>query len=189
MLLVNRFGAIINEEITRDFSSSRLTINAVMGPGSYEIEVPIPQIDWAITDEKKKISGYTCQKAKANVAGRMYEAWFAPDLPYQHGPWKLAGLPGLIMEARDSTNEIVFLFKELKNNSATEKKVTSFLNKPYSVKTSYKEYVRVRTAFEKDPESVMAAIAPNTKVTVYNVDGGANTSSLRIKKFNPIELD
>ena len=57
-----------------------------------------PIINWKITKESQKILGYTCYKATGKFRGRNYVAWFAPDIPYNLGPWKLGGLPGLILK-------------------------------------------------------------------------------------------
>jgi len=58
-------------------------------------------ISWELLDEEEIIAGYTCRKAIGNFRGRQYTAWYAPDLKNPYGPWKLFGLPGLILEAHD----------------------------------------------------------------------------------------
>ncbi|WP_088324032.1 GLPGLI family protein [Polaribacter tangerinus] len=73
----------------------------------------VPKIDWEITNEIKKIEGIEVQKAKALFRGRYYIAWFTKEIPVALGPWKLNGLPGLIIEAYDSNNEVLFLFKKI----------------------------------------------------------------------------
>ncbi len=40
--------------------------------------------------------------------GRDWTVWFTPDIPIQEGPWKLCGLPGLILEAAESTGQHSF---------------------------------------------------------------------------------
>jgi len=67
--------------------------------------------EWKLLDDTKEINGMKCQKAKARVYGREYEAWFTTDIPY--GPWKLHGLPGLILEARSTDGEVDFEIREI----------------------------------------------------------------------------
>jgi len=68
---------------------------------------------WIILDDTKEINGMKCQKAKATVYGREYEAWFSADIPLPYGPWKLHGLPGLILEARSTDGEVSFEMQEI----------------------------------------------------------------------------
>ena len=56
---------------------------------------------WTMGDSTKEILGYTCQQATCDFRGRHWTAWFAVDIPVSDGPWKLGGLPGLILEAYD----------------------------------------------------------------------------------------
>lgn len=64
--------------------------------------------EWVVTDESKEILGYQCFKAFSDYRGRRWIAWFAPEIPVQEGPWKLCGLPGLILEAYDSAHDYTF---------------------------------------------------------------------------------
>lgn len=74
------------------------------------IDFPI----WDISSITKKISNHLCYKATTFFKGRTYVAWFTLDYPTQHGPWKLIGLPGLILEASDSKNEVYFEVTQIK---------------------------------------------------------------------------
>ncbi|NCD69030.1 GLPGLI family protein [Mucilaginibacter agri] len=77
---------------------------------SYIIEEPAVAPQWKISNDTLTIGGYHCQKASTHFKGRDYTAWFCADLPFHAGPWKLNGLPGLILQAADTKNEIVFKF-------------------------------------------------------------------------------
>jgi GLPGLI family protein len=67
-------------------------------------------IDWVIREETRKIQDMVVQKAECDFRGRHYTAWFNPKIPVSDGPWKLRGLPGLIMEAYDEKRHVQFLF-------------------------------------------------------------------------------
>lgn len=77
---------------------------------AYLIEEPIPEINWKITKDTIMFSGLACKKAIASFEGKNWTAWFAPSLPFQTGPWKLQGLPGLIVDAFDDNKDIQFQF-------------------------------------------------------------------------------
>lgn len=56
---------------------------------------------WIIIDESTEVMGYTCYKAETFFMGRKYIAWFAKNISENEGPWKLHGLPGLILKVGD----------------------------------------------------------------------------------------
>lgn len=62
---------------------------------------PEPDFDWQLGTADTVICGYRCTDATATFRGREWRVWFAPELPFSAGPWKLAGLPGLILRAAD----------------------------------------------------------------------------------------
>lgn len=62
----------------------------------------IPTFKWELLSDKKTIAGYSCQKALTSFRGRTYEAWFASQIPIKEGPYKFAGLPGLILKITDT---------------------------------------------------------------------------------------
>lgn len=77
---------------------------------NYLITDALPAIDWKISGDTATFGGLHCQKATAHFKGRDYTAWFSPDLPLHIGPWKLNGLPGVIVEAYDAKKEVDFKF-------------------------------------------------------------------------------
>ena len=58
-------------------------------------------------------------KNKSVFLGK-WTAWFAPEIPVQEGPWKLCGLPGLILEAYDTDKNYHFEADGLKQNPNSE---------------------------------------------------------------------
>ena len=78
-----------------DFKKSAIIVN----------EPKLPKILWQISDEKKMVYVYECQKATTFFRGRNYTAWFTRKIPIANGPWKLHGLPGLILEFQTDDNK------------------------------------------------------------------------------------
>lgn len=82
----------------------------VMALQAYLVEENAPKINWKISLDTLSFSGIKCQKATATFEGKNWTAWFAPSMPFQSGPWKLNGLPGLIIEAYDEQAQVKFEF-------------------------------------------------------------------------------
>lgn len=88
----------------------------------YLIEREADKIDWKITSETRDIETISCKKATANYRGRNWTVWFSEDIPFSTGPWMLVGLPGLIIQANDDKNEVVFEFAGIEKVDKNEKK-------------------------------------------------------------------
>lgn len=63
-----------------------------------DAEVP----EWELTHLRDTIAGYSCHAAETTFRGRRWRAWFSTEIPIELGPWKLHGLPGLILGAEDA---------------------------------------------------------------------------------------
>lgn len=70
---------------------------------------PLCEMRWQIGDSTKTILGNECIAAETDFHGRHWNVWFTPEIPIQDGPWKFCGLPGLILEAADSTGQHSFI--------------------------------------------------------------------------------
>ncbi|WP_435138413.1 GLPGLI family protein [Formosa sp. A9] len=81
--------------------------------GNIYIAEKKPAIDWKLLPETKKIGKFSVNKASCEFRGRTYTVWYTLEVPLPYGPWKLQGLPGLILEARDERDEMVIYFKSL----------------------------------------------------------------------------
>lgn len=74
---------------------------------------PIPDIAWVVEGKVDSLYGYSCMMATARFRGRTWTAWFTMEIPIKLGPWKLSGLPGLILKAMDESKEYCFECVEL----------------------------------------------------------------------------
>lgn len=102
----------------------RYFVRVEAGNSALLAEDTLKGIDWRLFDETKQFERYLCQKATGRFGGRDYEVWFAPELPVATGPYKLWGLPGLILEARSLDGQVAFLFKSLEISPDFAKELT-----------------------------------------------------------------
>ena len=68
----------------------------------------IPKINWQMEEGDTIIAEYPCQKATGFWRGHKWTVWFTMDIPVSEGPWKLGGLPGLIMKASENSEHYSF---------------------------------------------------------------------------------
>ena len=74
----------------------------------YYYEQELPTIDWQMQDADSVVCGYSCSKAVGEWRGRRWTVWYSMDIPIDDGPWKLQGLPGLILHAEDAQGDFFF---------------------------------------------------------------------------------
>jgi len=166
-------------------NEKRLTRKEVILFTDFLLTDPLPAMTWRITADTMTLGGLHCQKATTHFKGRDYIAWFCPDLPLHIGPWKLNGLPGVIVEAHDAKNEVRFTF-----NGFTRPAPTAIQPPDKGVKTTEKEFTRLDETAHKDPQAFVNAMGngsgpggngrPAMKIDVKPVPGSAIN--------NPIEL-
>lgn len=63
---------------------------------------------WTLLDGDTIILGHACHKAEASYNGRKWTAWYAEDIAISDGPFRLCGLPGLVMSAYDRSGDVRF---------------------------------------------------------------------------------
>ena len=145
-----RYGKVsVYYYVLEDFGKKELEFVESLPTNSRYTE-SLPHFSWNITEEQKTIDNYVCQKATCTFGGRTYEAWFAPDIPINDGPWKFYGLPGLILEVYDKQHHYEFQFLGMRPCAGKiEIPVVDY------TKTTKKEYLRIKQMSIDDPESVL----------------------------------
>ncbi|ETK08014.1 hypothetical protein T230_07980 [Tannerella sp. oral taxon BU063 isolate Cell 1/3] len=94
--------------IYKNYPEGRMTVTDGLILQDYRYVDSLHAQIWTMGDSTREVLGYTCQQATADFRGRRWTAWFATDIPVSDGPWKLGGLPGLILEAYDEGQQHVF---------------------------------------------------------------------------------
>ena len=126
----------------------------------------MPEFDWSLQDGDSTICNYVCHKALTLFRGRTWKVWYTEELPYDDGPWKLKGLPGLILKAEDANGDFSFTAIGIKKceNMSIKMSLKGFC------KTSRKNYQEDVTEYRRDPEAFFNA-THNVKIHRIYKDG------------------
>ncbi|MBS1525833.1 MAG: GLPGLI family protein [Bacteroidetes bacterium] len=183
----------------------------------YLIGDVLPAINWKISGDTATFGGLHCQKATGHFKGRDYTAWFCPDMPLHVGPWKLNGLPGVIVQAYDAKKDVQFMFDgvekvfvavrdikeklaEVKTDGPGPKMVMiggndgdpNVIELPKNaIKATDKEFSKLQDAMRKDPDAFVQA-----QMAAHNANRPAGSDQMKINIKvgpqpvinNPIEL-
>ena len=184
----------IDFTIEKDFKTGTKNFNSRIGRDQYSYDEDRP-MEWKILAETATIGDYKTQKAETQFAGRTWYAWFATDIPIQDGPYKFAGLPGLIVKAEDAKGDYSFDLKETKKIASP----TVFEQRGNIIKVKRTVFNQQLEKFRKDPSSFSP---PSPPMSVSGNSGGmrSQTNPNQRKEFeqrmkdelktknNPIEL-
>ena len=108
MKKTSKSGDKIGKVLYKNYAEKKLVFRDGFMSKAYIIKDSYPDINWQLLDSSKSIKGLICQKAEGDFRGRHYTAWFTNKIPVPDGPWKLCGLPGLILEAYDEKKHFIF---------------------------------------------------------------------------------
>ncbi len=173
-------------------AKQKLLITERVGIKAFVVETKLPVINWQISTDTKQIAGYNCQQATGEYRGRTYTVWFTPDIPLQNGPWKLTGLPGLILEARDAKNEVSFVASSV--TKGEEGQLTDYESSTY-ITTTASALQRAIKAYEENPVATMQAqLSPGSqapRLGFRDIKGkfysGAEAEAMIEKRANDIK--
>ena len=128
--------------VITDMDKSEVISHDNIYPYRYEVYEPMAKVDWALDDDTLTVCGLLCHGAKGKLYGKQWRVWYCEDIPASAGPWKLRGLPGLIVKAEDIEGIHCFELYETKNEvrainrysspdyqKLSRKKMVSFKNK------------------------------------------------------------
>lgn len=146
------------------------------------MEIP----EWKITAETQEVLGYTCTLATTSFKGREWKAWFALDLPMDAGPWKLRGLPGLILKAEDAEQHYCFTatgFEKAKPDEQIYDRIS-----PKAEKMDRKKYEGLMEFYTSDMMGFMASVTGQEAAVVVSGNNGPEVVTRKFTTpYNPIE--
>lgn len=141
---------------------------------------PLSEMEWKmVEDSTTNVLGYECMMAETDYHGRHWNAWFSPEIPMPFGPWKLHGLPGLILKA-EANGGFSFVATGIEH---TDRVVTPmYLQNDYA-KTDRKKALENAEYYINNEESILNAQGQNVKI--YSVDENGN--KIEILKYDGLK--
>ncbi|WP_312077160.1 GLPGLI family protein [Chryseobacterium sp.] len=195
---VNFSNGKIKDVVKKLYPDYNVFMTTSLGLQKYSYE-DNRKLDWIILGEKKMIGEFNAQKATLNEFGREWEAWFCTDYPFQDGPHKFHGLPGIIIKIEDKKKGHSFSLKQVKVLKPEEswpletekRKLKNIVN------TSQEKYKTVFLEYRNDPLKDWRTASSNgirlqatsggNPVSMKDIESSAKN---RLKKENNIlELD
>lgn len=174
-------GKLSNGEfmtIYKNYPEGKLTHTEKICQDWFRYDEEMPVLDWELTDSVINVLGYECQGAKCRFRGREWTAFYTEDIPLTDGPWKLHGLPGLIMKATDKKGHYTFECIGIK--SKADRPITIYKVPFNNVRRS--GYYDTRHRYEVNPYAYFEATTGNS-VTVTDEAGNP-----MLDAYDPIEL-
>jgi GLPGLI family protein len=157
------------------------------------------EIKWQIQPETKVKENWKLQRATTNFAGRNWEAWFTSDIPFSEGPHKFKGLPGLVVEIKDTKNNFNFELLKIERPKYANPQITETLFKKKPLVVTFDKFKEIMLAHYSDPYSRFRTMRPGfwsiarpDKTYVRTVEGLAKITREDQEEMrrnnNPIEL-
>lgn len=120
---------------------------------------PLAEMKWEIGDSSKMVINYECIMAETDYHGRHWTVWFTPEIPVQDGPWKLCGLPGLILEASESSGQHKFIATGIE--SSNQEIMPIYSPKKYD-RMKRKDMLRGRRQYLTNGAAMVNSLISNT---------------------------
>jgi GLPGLI family protein len=178
--LLNKYQLYIN------YPENKITTTDNVFTSKYLFEEKMGIMKWTVLEDTMNLSGYNCQKATTNFKGRSYIAWFTSELPWNEGPYKFRGLPGLILKIEDTKKNFIFECIEIQRLHQKEPIV---LNNKDFIKTSRAEYRKLLKAGFDNPYQVLIADHINNITLSEDASNYFKATLQKPLPYNPIELE
>ncbi|MBL4939384.1 MAG: GLPGLI family protein [Lutibacter sp.] len=111
-----------NRTLLQSNYDSLIYYNMNLGKKFYTITELKPKFEWVLEERSKTILNFKCNSAKMKFRNKEYVAYYTTEIPFNGGPWKYNGLPGLILELKSLDNKINFRALSIKRIKQTDKK-------------------------------------------------------------------
>lgn len=177
----------ITWKVYQNYPKGMTTVTDAIYHVFYKINEDLVNPQWrVIADSCANILGYNCTLATIHYKGRDWSAWFTEDIPLSLGPWKLRGLPGLILQASDQTMQYVFKAIGIQRADGSEL-ITLPKDFNHYEKVSQKEFDKAKSEMSFAEAAEMSGIKMGLNP---NKTDDSETLKLfhKVLPYNPIEI-
>lgn len=164
-------------KIFKNYPTGKITTIDRVPFDAYTFEEDMQSPNWVLKPDTLTVCGYLCYKAKTKLFGRNYTAWYAPEIAISDGPWKLFGLPGLILKAEDDKKEYQFECIAIEKTTWGD---TIYGLSYSSIKTTKKKFLDLQKKYYSSPAAFVGAS--------NMVQSPLPASASKSRPYNPIEL-
>lgn len=164
--------------IYKNYPEGKLTHTEKICQDWFRYEEDMPQFEWEMTDSVANVLGYKCQSARCKFRGREWTVFYTEEIPLSEGPWKLHGLPGLIMKATDEKGH--YSFECIGIKSKASRPITIY-KVPFN-KVKREDYYDTKHRYEVNPYAYFEATTGG-HITVTDEAGNPTLDA-----YDPIEL-
>lgn len=170
-----------NQLSTESFTDYKTGETLVYGQiGIQEMKVKLKNLPkWTLAGETKKINGYNCQKATTDYGGRKWIVWFTNEIPFQEGPYIFKGLPGLVVQVQDTSDNHRF---SLAGNHKSENSKSNRFTTGEVITVEEKKFKQAWKKFREHPIPMMRQM--QNKGVIFT--DGADISSIGTDETNHI---
>lgn len=164
--------------IYKNWPAGKLTHTEKICMDWFRYTEDMPELDWELTDSVTNVLGYECQGARCRFRGREWTVFYTEEIPLSDGPWKLHGLPGLIMKASDEKGH--YSFECIGIKSKADRPITVY-QVPFNTVTR-DAYYDTKHRYDVNPYGYYEATTGG-HITVRDEAG-----NLCLDSYDPIEL-
>ena len=175
----NKYSPDFKEFLLENVNTNKLSYYGKVSIDKFMYHEEVPHIDWALSDSTKEICGYLCHQATATFRGRNWIAWYC-DIPKSVGPWKLNGLPGLILAAETEDKEHTFSAISVRKSSSP---IT--VNDKEYFKTTREHFNQALADYKSNPTKSWK----NSPLAPKDMNGKTMPIPKRKLFYNPLEKE
>ncbi|MXV37195.1 GLPGLI family protein [Flavobacteriaceae bacterium Ap0902] len=146
----------INYKIAKNYPiKGQLSHNEKVYKENYIYTENLPN-NWIVTNEIDSINGIKARKATIDFKGRKWIAYYAEEIPIPDGPYKFAGLPGLIIKLHDVDNLFDFELLNIGHTIDVENVLRNSTHVLNEVKR--KDFILIKSNFKSNPQELLDRI-------------------------------